>query len=174
MKYLIASDIHGSAYWTERLVAAIESEQPDRIVLLGDLLYHGPRNDLPRDYAPKRVIPLLNALADRIIAVRGNCDFGADEPELRLLNLGNVRILMVHGHRYAVKSSLLRLSLLSQEHRADITLYGHTHRQDAQWVDQRLVMCPGSVGGARGSYAVLEVGNGRYDFVLKNKEDLQP
>ena len=70
MKYLIASDIHGSAYWTERLVAAIESEQPDRIVLLGDLLYHGPRNDLPRDYAPKRVIPLLNALADRIIAVR--------------------------------------------------------------------------------------------------------
>ena len=65
MKYLIASDIHGSAYWTERLCAAIESEQPDRIVLLGDLLYHGPRNDLPRDYAPKRVIPLLNALADR-------------------------------------------------------------------------------------------------------------
>ena len=65
MKYLIASDIHGSAYWAERLCTAIESEQPDRIVLLGDLLYHGPRNDLPRDYAPKRVIPLLNALADR-------------------------------------------------------------------------------------------------------------
>ena len=79
MKYLIASDIHGSAYWTERLVAAIESEQPDRIVLLGDLLYHGPRNDLPRDYAPKRVIPLLNALADRIIAVRGNCDAEVDQ-----------------------------------------------------------------------------------------------
>jgi len=56
MKYLIASDIHGSAYWTERLCAAIESEQPDRIVLLGDLLYHGPRNDLPRDYAPKRTL----------------------------------------------------------------------------------------------------------------------
>ena len=53
MKYLIASDIHGSAYWAERLCTAIESEQPDRIVLLGDLLYHGPRNDLPRDYAPQ-------------------------------------------------------------------------------------------------------------------------
>ena len=79
MKYLIASDIHGSAYWAERLCAAIESEQPDRIVLLGDLLYHGPRNDLPRDYAPKRVIPLLNALADRIIAVRGNCDAEVDQ-----------------------------------------------------------------------------------------------
>ena len=79
MKYLIASDIHGSAYWTERLCAAIESEQPGRIVLLGDLLYHGPRNDLPRDYAPKRVILLLNALADRIIAVRGNCDAEVDQ-----------------------------------------------------------------------------------------------
>ena len=79
MKYLIASDIHGSAYWAERLCTAIESEEPDRIVLLGDLLYHGPRNDLPRDYAPKRVIPLLNALADRIIAVRGNCDAEVDQ-----------------------------------------------------------------------------------------------
>ena len=63
MKLTIASDIHGSAYWAERLVRAIDAEQPDRIVLLGDLLYHGPRNDLPRDYDPKRVIPLLNGLA---------------------------------------------------------------------------------------------------------------
>ena len=63
MKFLIASDIHGSAYWAERLMKAIEAEAPDRIILLGDLLYHGPRNDLPRDYAPKRVIPLLNDLA---------------------------------------------------------------------------------------------------------------
>ena len=62
MKYLIASDIHGSAYWAERLVAAIESEQPDRIVLLGDLLYHGPRNDLPRDYNPKEVTAILNGM----------------------------------------------------------------------------------------------------------------
>ena len=76
MKYLIASDIHGSAYWTERLCSAIESGQPDRIVLLGDLLYHGPRNDLPRDYAPKRVIPLLNALADRIIACACSWRYG--------------------------------------------------------------------------------------------------
>ena len=74
MKFLIASDIHGSAYWAERLMSAIEEEQPDRVILLGDLLYHGPRNDLPRDYAPKRVILLLNDLAKsgRVIAVRGN------------------------------------------------------------------------------------------------------
>ena len=80
MKVLIASDIHGSAYWAERLVRAVEAEQPDRIVLLGDLLYHGPRNDLPREYDPKRVIPLLNGLADggNLVAVRGNCDAEVD------------------------------------------------------------------------------------------------
>ena len=107
MKYLIASDIHGSAYWTERLVAAIESEQPDRIVLLGDLLYHGPRNDLPRDYAPKRVIPLLNALADRIIAVRGNCDAEVDQMVLdfpvmadyaTLFDETGRELFLTHGH----------------------------------------------------------------------------
>lgn len=107
MKYLIASDIHGSAYWTELLCAAIESEQPDRIVLLGDLLYHGPRNDLPRDYAPKRVIPLLNALADRIIAVRGNCDAEVDQMVLdfpvmadyaTLFDEAGRELFLTHGH----------------------------------------------------------------------------
>ena len=107
MKYLIASDIHGSAYWAERLVAAIESQQPDRIVLLGDLLYHGPRNDLPRDYAPKRVIPLLNALADRIIAVRGNCDAEVDQMVLdfpvmadyaTLFDETGRELFLTHGH----------------------------------------------------------------------------
>ena len=99
MKYLIASDIHGSAYWTERLCAAIESEQPDRIVLLGDLLYHGPRNDLPRDYAPKRVIPLLNALADRIIKVN---EESAAHPGLWLFNPGSVSIPKDGSHSYGI------------------------------------------------------------------------
>ena len=73
MKLVIASDLHGSAYWTRRLMDAIAREAPDRVVLLGDLLYHGPRNDLPRDYAPKQVIPLLNDLASTgcLTAVRG-------------------------------------------------------------------------------------------------------
>ena len=71
MKFIIASDIHGSAYWCGRLCGEIERENPDKILLLGDLLYHGPRNDLPRDYAPKKVIPMLSALEDRILAVRG-------------------------------------------------------------------------------------------------------
>ena len=73
MKFIIASDIHGSAYWCDKLCELIEKEQPDRLLLLGDLLYHGPRNDLPKDYAPKQVIPMLSKYKDIILAVRGNC-----------------------------------------------------------------------------------------------------
>ena len=69
MKYMIASDIHGSAYYCEKMLEALEKEKADRLVLLGDLLYHGPRNDLPREYAPKKVIAMLNAQKDRIYSV---------------------------------------------------------------------------------------------------------
>lgn len=81
MKIIIASDIHGSAYWTKQLVNAVEMQAPDKIVLLGDLLYHGPRNDLPKEYDPKQVIPMLNDLAKtgKVIAVRGNCDAEVDQ-----------------------------------------------------------------------------------------------
>ena len=79
MKLLIASDIHGAARWCARLMDAIDAEQPDRVVLLGDLLYHGPRNDLPADYAPKEVIAMLNGIADRVISVRGNCEAEVDQ-----------------------------------------------------------------------------------------------
>ena len=79
MKFLIASDIHGSATWCRKFIDAIHAEKPDKIILLGDILYHGPRNDLPNGYDPKEVISLLNPLADRILAVRGNCDAEVDQ-----------------------------------------------------------------------------------------------
>ena len=79
MKFLIASDIHGSAYYCEQLLQAFEREQAARLLLLGDILYHGPRNDLPRDYAPKKVIAMLNGMADTILCVRGNCDTEVDQ-----------------------------------------------------------------------------------------------
>ena len=85
MKLLIASDIHGSAFWCRRLMDLADREQPDKLVLLGDLLYHGPRNDLPRDYAPKQVIPMLSQWKDRIIAVRGNCEAEVDQMVLPVL-----------------------------------------------------------------------------------------
>lgn len=79
MKFLIASDIHGSATWCRKFIDAIHAEKPDKIILLGDILYHGPRNDLPNGYDPKEVIALLSPLADRILAVRGNCDAEVDQ-----------------------------------------------------------------------------------------------
>ena len=79
MKLLIASDIHGAAAWCARLMDAINQQQPDRVVLLGDLLYHGPRNDLPDDYAPKHVISMLNGISEQMLAVRCNCEAAVDQ-----------------------------------------------------------------------------------------------
>ena len=78
-KLMIASDIHGSALWCGRLLECFEKEKADRLLVLGDILYHGPRNDLPDEYAPKRVIAMLNAVRDRLLCVRGNCDGEVDQ-----------------------------------------------------------------------------------------------
>ena len=78
-KIMIASDIHGSAHWCEKLVAACEREKSEKLLLLGDLLYHGPRNELPDGYAPKKVAELLNPLKEKILCVRGNCDAEVDQ-----------------------------------------------------------------------------------------------
>lgn len=93
MKVVIASDIHGSAYWCRALVSHIERERPDVIALLGDLLYHGPRNPLPRDYAPAEVAAMLNGLASRIVAVRGNCDSEVDQMMLSFPCMGDYALL---------------------------------------------------------------------------------
>ena len=128
MKCIIASDLHGSAYWCGRLMELIEAEQPDRILLLGDLLYHGPRNDLPRDYAPKQVIPMLSAHKDIILAVRGNCEAEVDQMVLPFPCMSTYSQLLVdgktffltHGHHYNPD----QLPALQE---GDVFLYGHTH-----------------------------------------------
>ena len=79
MKWMIASDLHGSAYYCKKMVEAFEREGADRLLMLGDLLYHGPRNDLPRDYAPKEVIPMLNGLKNKLCCVLGNCEAEVDQ-----------------------------------------------------------------------------------------------
>ncbi len=108
-KLMIASDLHGSGFYTEKLVAAYHREQPDRLLLLGDILYHGPRNDLPAEYDPKRVIALLNPLAEHILCVRGNCDSEVDQMVLdfplmadyALVLAGSTRLFLTHGHNTA-------------------------------------------------------------------------
>ena len=182
MKYLIASDIHGSAYWTERLVTAIDSEQPDRIVLLGDLLYHGPRNDLPRDYAPKRVIPLLNALADRIIAVRGNCDAEVDQMVLdfpvmadyaTLFDETGRELFLTHGHVFGagMHNSVDHAPALPE---GSALVYGHTHvkvNEESAAHPGLWLFNPGSVSIPKDgthSYGIYE--NGAFRHVILEEE----
>ncbi len=128
MKLMIASDLHGSAFYCEEMLAALDREGADKLLLLGDILYHGPRNDLPKGYDPKAVIPLLNARRDRILCVRGNCDAEVDQMVLEfpilaehcLLPLGKRTIFATHGHH----DNLASPPPLAP---GDILLHGHTH-----------------------------------------------
>lgn len=108
MKIVIASDIHGSAYWCRQLVDAFENEGADKLLLLGDLLYHGPRNDFPDEYSPKKVFEMLNALKEKITCVRGNCDSEVDQMVLEfpimadfaLVTDGSNTLFATHGHLF--------------------------------------------------------------------------
>ena len=128
MRYMIASDLHGSAYWTDKLCGSFEKSGADRLILLGDLLYHGPRNDLPDDYAPKKVIHMLNALADRIIAVRGNCDTEVDQMVLDFPVLSDSAYICDFGQRaFATHGHVWHPDRLPPLCDGDIMLFGHTH-----------------------------------------------
>ena len=106
MKLLIASDIHGSSFYCRKLIEAFKSENPDKLVVLGDILYHGPRNDLPKEYNPKQVIDMLNPLKQSILCVRGNCDTEVDQMVLDFPVLadysvifdGDITLYLTHGH----------------------------------------------------------------------------
>ncbi len=147
MKLMIASDIHGSAYYCRQLLQRFEAENADRLLLLGDILYHGPRNDLPEEYAPKSVIAMLNPLSSRIICVRGNCDAEVDQMVLQfpimsdtaIFEAGSRLIYATHGH---VFNTMTPPPLQN----GDILLHGHTHVPS--WLDfgnHNLYLNPGSV-----------------------------
>ena len=163
MKLVIASDIHGSAYYCRKLLERLEEEKEDRLILLGDVLYHGPRNDLPKDYAPKEVIAMLNPLKEKILCVRGNCDTEVDQMVLEfpvladymLLFDGTCAIYATHGHVYNEKN-------LPPMKKGDVLLHGHTHVLRAECKDGILILNPGSVSipkeGNPPTYATLEDG----------------
>ena len=165
MKWLIASDIHGSAYWCRRLLEKYAQEKADRLILLGDVLYHGPRNDLPDEYAPKKVIEMLNGMSDSILCVRGNCDTEVDQMVLKfpvladyaLLDLGERMIYMTHGHVYNENN-------LPPLREGDILLHGHTHVSKCVDHGNYVYMNPGSVSIPKENtphgYMTLE--NGRF------------
>lgn len=146
MKLVIASDLHGSAYWVGKLMELIEIEKPDKVILLGDLLYHGPRNDLPRDYVPKKVMPMLESIRDNVIAVRGNCDAEVDQMVLSFpilaentqLFLDGRVFYLTHGHH----ENPNRLPGLAE---GSVFLYGHTHVKFDSVVNGIRCLNPGSV-----------------------------
>ena len=163
MKLMIASDIHGSLRYCGELLAAYDRERADRMLLLGDILYHGPRNDLPEGYDPKGVIAALNERKDRILCVRGNCDTEVDQMVLAfplmadyaLVCCGDVRMYATHGHVWHPD----RLPPLAE---GDILLYGHTHIPARERRGGVLCLNPGSVsipkaGSPRG-YMVFSEG----------------
>ncbi len=168
-QYLIISDIHGSASALREVLTAAGAENFSSVVLLGDLLNHGARNHLPAGYAPPEVVALLNPLADKIMAVRGNCDgevdgmlfnFPCNGPYLYLQAdyLAGRRVLVTHGHLYKIKTAEDRIKLGLRP--GDFVLSGHTHRAGVFREESGIInVNPGSIslprGGAEPSYAVL-------------------
>ena len=163
MKWFILSDIHGSEYWCKKALERYRDENCRRILLLGDILYHGPRNDLPEGYNPKGVIALLSAEKDSVLCVRGNCEAEVDQMVLPFpvmadyiaIESGDRVIFATHGHKYDKNNSLPMC-------RGDVMLSGHTHIPDCTEKDGKYYLNPGSVSlpkeGSRHSYMIYEDG----------------
>lgn len=165
MKILIASDIHGDSVCCKALLDAAQREHAEKILLLGDLLYHGPRNDLPEGYAPKEVIELLNSVSDKLLCVRGNCDSEVDQMVLGFPIMSDTAyfydgesgklLFMSHGHKYSPEN-------LPPLPKGTSFLSGHTHVLGIREVDGVVCLNPGSVSLPKGnnpkSYATYERG----------------
>ncbi len=161
MKIMIASDIHGSAFYCRKMLEVFDEEQADKLLLLGDILYHGPRNPLPEEYDPKAVAAMLNERKQQILCVRGNCDGEVDQMMLEfpiladycILSAGKRMIFATHGHHHKENS----LPMLQQ---GDVLLHGHTHIPALENRGAYIIANPGSVtlpkqNSVRG-YLILE------------------
>ena len=171
MKLMIASDIHGSAYYCRKMLDAYKREGADRLLLLGDILYHGPRNDLPKDYNPKEVIAMLNPMKQELLCVRGNCDTEVDQMVLEFpiladycfLEIDGRTIFASHGHHHNPKNPPMLK-------KGDILLNGHTHIPANEDMGDFIYMNPGSVSipkeGSAHGYMICESG----EFTWKDVE----
>lgn len=170
MKLVICSDIHGDLSGARAAIEALKRENADKLLILGDVLYHGPRNSLPTEYNPKAVIELLNANKNLILCVRGNCDTEVDQMVLEfpiladyaVLSLDGLTVYATHGHKYNT-SSVPPLSC------GDILLHGHTHVLCAKdFGDGNVYINPGSISIPKENnprtYAVYE----NHEFIIKD------
>ncbi len=178
MKIFIASDLHGSSVWCRKMLESFERSGADRLLLLGDLLYHGPRNDLPDGYSPKEVLAMLNSYADRLLCVRGNCDAEVDQMVLEfpimadyaVISDGNATIYATHGHKFDPDTP-------PPLRDRDVLLYGHIHIPVNRPTKNFIEVNPGSVSlpklGSPHSYAIYENGSIKH-FDLSNDEEFTP
>ncbi len=163
MKLMIASDIHGSAYYCEKLLEAWKKEQPDKLLLLGDILYHGPRNDLPKEYAPKQVISMLNEMKTELLCVRGNCEAEVDQMVLEFPVLADYCIFYEEGHMiFATHGHVHNEKNVPPLKKGDVLLHGHTHVPKCAEHENYVYMNPGSVSipkeESAHSYMIMENG----------------
>ena len=166
MKLMFASDLHGDLAAVRRLLEIYRAERAERLVLLGDILYHGPRNDLPAAYDPKGVIALLNPLKEEIFAVRGNCDAEVDQMVLAFPLLADYECLsltedctayLTHGHHYNEEAPLPMMR------QSDLLIHGHSHVAGVtRCVNGAICLNPGSVSmpknGTPPCYMIYEEG----------------
>lgn len=145
MKWLIASDIHGSEFYCNEIVKAYREEKADKMLLLGDILYHGPRNDLPKDHNPKSVIEMLNVLKDDILCVRGNCDAEVDQMVLAFPIMADYAVIYEKGRMiYATHGHIYNENNLPPLKKGDILLHGHTHVAKCTEHEEYTYINPGS------------------------------
>lgn len=169
MKLMFASDIHGSEYYCRMVLDQYQRECPEKLILLGDLLYHGPRNDLPKDYNPKKVTELLNQKKKQLLCVGGNCDAQVDQMVLEFPILAEYIILYLDGHMvFATHGHIYNKENLPPLKEGDILLHGHTHVQAMEWIGGIRYINPGSVSipkeNNENSYMIYENGM----FQIKN------
>ena len=163
MKWMIASDIHGSAFYCEKMLKAFEREQADKLLLLGDILYHGPRNDLPEGYAPKKVIEMLNNIKEKILCVRGNCDAEVDQMLLDFPIMETYALLVDNGKRYLLTHGHVYNKENMPKGPYEAMIYGHSHLWELSHNEKgQAIVNTGSItfpkGGNPPTFATLEDG----------------
>ena len=170
MRVVVISDIHGSAFYAEKIVEIMKKENPDKLVLLGDLYYHGPRNPLPKEYNPLQVAHILNSYKDKIIAIKGNCDAEVDEmisefpmKNFDTLKINDKKIFLTHGHKYNIDSW--------PAEDFSIMLYGHFHMGFIHEEKGKIFANPGSISlpknNTKNTYLIVE----NDKIILKDLED---
>lgn len=158
MKILVVSDIHGSKYYADRINEIVVKEEPEKIVLLGDLYYHGPRNSLTKEYNPAEVAKVLNALKEKIQCVKGNCDAEVDEmisefkfEDSIILTLNGKTIFFTHGHKYNIDNI---------PENVDVLIYGHFHTGFIKEKNNVLCVNSGSISlpknNTKNSYLIID------------------